>query len=97
MCLVELHVKTASGRRGGAVEVVVVGGAWRHTGRNFWNSNTVLSFFFFPLLKFLYHENVSRNVTPLSPDSSLITFSGEKRQKRGMREREVGERKKKCT
>lgn len=31
----------------------------------------------------LYHRNVSRNVTPLSPDCSLIILSNEKRRRRG--------------
>lgn len=39
-----------------------------------------------PSLLLLYHGNVSRNVTPLSPDCSLIILSNEKRRKRGMRE-----------
>lgn len=39
----------------------------------------------------LYHRNVSRNVTPLSPDCSLIILSNEKRRKRGEYERGGGE------
>lgn len=42
----------------------------------------------------LYHRNVSRNVTPLSPDCSLIILSNEKRRKRGEYERERGGREK---
>lgn len=42
--------------------------------------------FFFFLVPFhlllLYHGNVSRNVTPLSPDCSLIIFSNEKKEKK---------------
>lgn len=55
-------LKTASGERGG----LEVGGLGWHTGRNFWSSKT--SFFFFLLL--LYHGNMSRNVTPLSPETA---------------------------
>lgn len=42
---------------------------------------------FFSFLLLLYHGNVSRNVTPLSPECSLIILSNEKRRKRRMRER----------
>lgn len=89
MCPVELHVKTSSGERVGAE---VGGGEVGDTQVEIYRAAQPFLIFFNILL--LYHGNVSRNVTPLSPDCSLIILSNEKRRKRGMRERE--REKKKC-
>lgn len=85
----ELHIKTASGEKAG-------GGVF--SGAQVEISGTAQPGFFWFLCfnSLLYHRNVSRNVTPLSPDCSLIILSNEKRRKRGEYERGGAREREKC-